>query len=385
MKLKRDYRVASTSVAKLKPENRPWAVIENIWYAYAGCPKTQLATFLKRLTPGQKAFVALNGLEAEVNNGGIHQYLWNGTGDLFPEALAGLELIGAQAHLKLLRKVAGLFPDPAVLKSRRRRQKVLAGIKTSQTDKLFDAPFYDLEERKRSCLGTLRLKYLKAHPEEFVLPAGQAEESLLTPSAQARDYRVSRKKVETLRGEKLHWALIAKVWDEYWEPLKAGKQQIVDFLPALSKGQRALIAIDILNKNVLHLGGLVSFFGTQAGADVLTAEAAAGFHLLKARPYQDLFKRAIAVGGDLTRLGREVAEAHSMVSAAKQTGAESAIQAARQNWNAVFNQKRKREAALAESLEALTEQFAALLQSPDKNIERFLEAYVDAHPGEFMR
>ena len=385
MKLKRDYRVAEGSFAKVKPEDRPWAIIEQIWNAYADCPDSQMATFLRRLTPGQRAFVALNGLVAEVNNGGIHQYFWNSTGNLSEQVLAGLKLVGAQAHLRLFRKALKLFPDPAVLKSRSRRQKTLDRIATAKTARLFDEPFSELEGRRRSQLLTLQLAYLKKHPDEFILPAGQAEEQIPLPRPGERDYRVSPTRHRGLRGEKLHWALIKKLWDDYWEPLKAGKQEFLDFLPTISKGQRALIAIDILNKTVLKLGGFKHFLGTQAGADVLASEVKAGFQLLVAEPYSALFNHVLQVAGDLTDLNRRVADQSRRLDRAKKSMDETAMQAARQEWHAAFRMRRKREDELADALEAFTSEYRALLESTDRKIEPYIEAYVDAHPEEFFR
>jgi hypothetical protein len=385
MKFKRDYRIAQRSLAHVKEEDRPWAVIEDLWRVYGACSRLQTAALLRRLTPGQRAFVALHGLEAEVLNGGIHQYLWNSTGNLFQEALAGLRLLGAEAHAGLLLKVARLFPDPKTLQNRSRRQKLLAKTTTSITEKLFDQPFYELEEGELTRLQTRRVMYLKGHPEEFVLPEGQAEETIPLPPPGNRDYRVPSKKVANLRREQLHWALIEKLWDDYWEPLKRGRQEMLDFLPGLSKGQRALVAIDILTKAVVRLGGLKHFLGNQIGADLLVPEVSAGCDLLGASPYADLFRRALEIGGDLPHLNRRVSEQSRVWDLARKAGDETAIKTARQDWRVAYDIKRKREDALEQPFEVLTDEFKALLQSRDQRIEAFIEDYFDSHPDEFVR
>ena len=385
MKVKRDYRIAQSALARVKAEDRTGAVIEEVWQAYAACPNSQMATLLKRLTPGQRAFVALNGLVAEVNNGGIYQYLWNSTGNLFQETLTGLELVGAGAHVRLLKEVARLFRDPKVLKSRRRRQRALEKIRTEETERLFDDPFGTLEGCKRTSLETLRLAYLKTHPEEFVLPAGKPQEEIPLPKPGARDYRVPVKQVANFRGDKLHWVLIQKLWDDYWEPLKRGKQEILDFLPALSRGQRALVAIDILNKTVLRLSGFKHFLGSQVGADVITSEVVAGFELVGARAYADLFGRVLSLAGDLPDLNRKMTDQAVILNVAKQAGDEGAIQVARQAWLAAYEHQRKQTDMLEAQLEVLTGEYMALLDSKDQKIEPFIEAYFDAHPEEFVR
>jgi len=384
MKLKRDYRAARSILTNIKTESQVAAAMEGVWKAHTVCPRPQRATFLKRLTPGQRAFLALDRLEGEVNNGGIHQYFWNSTSDLAAEAQAGLRLIGAKEHLHLFLRVLRLFPDRTVLTSIPRRRKALEKIKTSATERLFDDPFYKLEGRKRTSLQSLRQAYFKTHPDDFVLPAGQAEEPVLLAKPAECDYRIPRKKA-SLRGEKLHWALIAKLWDDYWEPLKVSKQAILDFLPGLSSGHRALIAIDILDKTILRLNGFEHFLSAQVGADVLGAEAATGLRLIQAAPYAALFDRALAASGNLADLNRRVTDQSEQLGAARKTDDEPAIQAARQAWRTAFDALKRKQADVADSLDQLSAEFKSLLTSPDHKIETYIEAYVDAHPDEFFR
>ena len=385
MHFKTDYRISREAFTKTKEPDRPWVVIEKAWNAYAECPDSQIASFLKRLTPGQRAFVALNGLEAEVNNGGIHQYFWNSTGNLFQEAIKGLKLLGADQHLQLLRKVLKLFRDPTVLNKRRSRQKVLTEIDADRMGRLFDEPFFRLEGRKRIKLDTLRLAYLRQHPEEFVLPIGQPEEKPVGPLPVLGDYRVKRGKVRKLRGEKLHWAVIKKLWDCYWEPLKGGKQEILDFLPRLSKGQRALTALAILkNAMRMNVGDLHHFFGSQAGADVLVNEVCAGLKLIGAQSHLDVFERAAQAAHDLPDLNRGVTEQSSVWDKAKEAGDEVAIEAARQAWRIAHNLRRKREDEIYDSLDALSQEFETLLETAEPRLDSCIETYVRTHPKDFF-
>jgi hypothetical protein len=167
VRLKHDYRVPERLLANARNEDQAWAVIEDLAMTWAICPNSQRRTFLRRLTPGQRAFFALDELEAEVLNGGIHQFFWNSTGDRWPAALAGLRLIGATACAALLQKALALFPNDATRNSQRRRRKALGRISLERTSKLFDEPFYALNKHKRTSLQHLRLAYLAAHPEEF--------------------------------------------------------------------------------------------------------------------------------------------------------------------------------------------------------------------------
>jgi len=124
---------------------------------------------------------------------------------------------------------------------------------------------------------------------------------------------------------------------------------------------------------------------TQAGADVLTSEVVAGFQLLGARAYADLLGRVVSVAGDLSELNRKMTDQTGILDVAKKTGDEAAIQVARQAWHTAFKDKREREDALDEQLEALTGEYKALLESKGQKIEPFIEAYFDAHRDEFAR
>src|SRR5689334_15639951 len=123
---------------------------------YVHCSERRSPTFLKRLTLGQRAFLALEVLESEILNGGFKQYLYNGTAPLFGEALAGLELIKAHQHLSLVAKVFDLFPNTEALNDSRRRKSLLGRFPRTLFQKDFDAPFYELEELKRGSLHRLQ-------------------------------------------------------------------------------------------------------------------------------------------------------------------------------------------------------------------------------------
>jgi hypothetical protein len=76
----------------------------------------------------EQEVLALFWLDAEVQNGGLHQYFTNSSGDLVPFALSGLKRIGAVETLKVLESaMAHGFPDgyPA---DRHERWDLLAGF-----------------------------------------------------------------------------------------------------------------------------------------------------------------------------------------------------------------------------------------------------------------
>lgn len=60
----------------------------------------------------ERAALCLHRLEAEVNNGGSHQFFFNSSGELVPQTLEALERIGAPQTKRLLEQaVAIAFPN----------------------------------------------------------------------------------------------------------------------------------------------------------------------------------------------------------------------------------------------------------------------------------
>jgi hypothetical protein len=64
-------------------------------------------------------------LEAEVNNGGLHQYFNNSSGDNASKAVLALETIGALNAADILRRANARFPEGSPPKERRARLGIL--------------------------------------------------------------------------------------------------------------------------------------------------------------------------------------------------------------------------------------------------------------------
>ena len=72
------------------------------------CSKADLASH----PPRTQVALCMHKLEAEVNNGGFHQFFLNSSGELVPETLQALAIIGAsRTKLLLERAVAIAFPS----------------------------------------------------------------------------------------------------------------------------------------------------------------------------------------------------------------------------------------------------------------------------------
>jgi hypothetical protein len=65
---------------------------------------------LDSLTTSERWYLGLYWLGAETQNGGLHQYFFNDGGRFAPEAMRGLEAVGADEAAKILRQAMDIFP-----------------------------------------------------------------------------------------------------------------------------------------------------------------------------------------------------------------------------------------------------------------------------------
>ena len=103
---------------------------------------------LQSLTDKEKAIFTIWWLEAEVNNGGFHQYFWNSAGDHALLALEALNNIGASKTAKLLEDALDIGFSGSYTKERYDRQNLLETDGDLKMDKLgaLDSKFYEYEE-----------------------------------------------------------------------------------------------------------------------------------------------------------------------------------------------------------------------------------------------
>ena len=77
------------------------------------------------LTLSERAFCGLMWLYLETNNGGLHQFFFNDAGKLAPDALRGLEMVGAPTTASILRRAMSVFPDSIVPADQTQRREFL--------------------------------------------------------------------------------------------------------------------------------------------------------------------------------------------------------------------------------------------------------------------
>jgi hypothetical protein len=102
--------------------------------------------------------------EAEINNGGFHQFFFNSPGNRTEETIQALELLGAKANAEMLRQAASRFPGKMPPTDRDLRQQILEE-KFPITDEFedLDNAFYANPEN----LSALMADYKRRFPDSF--------------------------------------------------------------------------------------------------------------------------------------------------------------------------------------------------------------------------
>ena len=101
------------------------------------------------LNDKEQAIYTIQWLEAEVNNGGFHQYFWNSAGDHAAIALRSLRNIGATKTASLLKKAMDVEFGGEPPSSRADRQTQLEVDEVLKMDRLddLDSEFYQYSEK----------------------------------------------------------------------------------------------------------------------------------------------------------------------------------------------------------------------------------------------
>ena len=90
-----------------------WQLVEPVWDSlveWEAVPAFQSA--FRSTEPSARALFAAHWLYSEVCNGGFHQFYWNSTGILAPEAADAYEAIGMPRTAEIIRRSISWFPTP---------------------------------------------------------------------------------------------------------------------------------------------------------------------------------------------------------------------------------------------------------------------------------
>src|SRR5690349_10093080 len=117
------------------------------------------------LSAPERVFRAVWELEAEVNNGGFHQYFFNSSGQFAPFALGALRAVGASQTAGMLQRAISVIGTDVQWSNDAARQERLVALP--------DAAVAELDDLDRAFLGypdnltALLYNYVCAHRAEF--------------------------------------------------------------------------------------------------------------------------------------------------------------------------------------------------------------------------
>jgi hypothetical protein len=107
-------------------------------------------------------------VDNEVNNGGFNQFFFNASGNFVDEAIEGFRLIGAHERAEIVADAARrLLQDAPALRPFYEQRTMDAFMQSYAHTDLgrLDQAWYEAPE-----FFTQRTSYIRAHPNEFVLP-----------------------------------------------------------------------------------------------------------------------------------------------------------------------------------------------------------------------
>jgi hypothetical protein len=116
------------------------------------------------LSDAEAGIFSIYWFVAETNNGGMHQFFFNDSGQLAVSALRYLEQIGAAKTADILRRAIALFPGGKVPTDQEERRETLLAM--DEECVLFDP----LTDELYSCgedVNEFHQAYATAHPELF--------------------------------------------------------------------------------------------------------------------------------------------------------------------------------------------------------------------------
>ena len=129
----------------------------------AACGRPHEGSAFDVLPQRDKILIAIWGPEADVNNGGFHQYYFNGSGDQAFFAADALESIGARQMAAIVREANAEFGADGPARDRDSRQQQLEKL-TESEEEIFDPldrRFYEYPDD----IAALLIVYLEGHPD----------------------------------------------------------------------------------------------------------------------------------------------------------------------------------------------------------------------------
>lgn len=146
-----------------EPGDLYWSVIKPIWgliSIYDG-PSVFLNQF-RKVRPELGHLFAVHWCQAEVNNGGLHQFFINPTAVLAPEAVEGFRALNLNDCATVVEEASAFFGKPYPREQLRRVELLdrVPGKTRAERD-----PFIKLDERFYSMLNYEERRFLRAADE----------------------------------------------------------------------------------------------------------------------------------------------------------------------------------------------------------------------------
>lgn len=115
-----------------------------------------------------KVFTAIWGLEAEVNNGGFHQYFWNDAGSTANFAPVALRRIGAEQCASIVERALQAVSVEQLPRDDEARRDLVDELDDATVAELeaLDSEFFSYPDD----LTTLLFAFVQNHPDEFESP-----------------------------------------------------------------------------------------------------------------------------------------------------------------------------------------------------------------------
>lgn len=141
----------------LKIERRDLIIMEIDTYINK---KSEYGEQIEKLNLSQRAFLYIENLEREINNGGFNQFYTNSSGNFSQETIDALLKIGAEKTAKIVKKANSEFENGNVPKNKIERQKKLKFIekKANKNWNKYNSEFYNYQDNLTELLITFVLK-----------------------------------------------------------------------------------------------------------------------------------------------------------------------------------------------------------------------------------
>ena len=166
-KKKSKTKFTEETIDKISDENLLLEVYDNISLKLPKDYKKEYESIIK-LSQSEQAIYIIWGLEAEINNGGFNQYLFNSSGQFAELAPDALKLVGAVKFAELTEKVNRIYKTEND-KITKHQDGTIEGFSKSYDENPLndlDDEFYKLYEKEN--LQNLQIKYIRKNKNDFI-------------------------------------------------------------------------------------------------------------------------------------------------------------------------------------------------------------------------